>query len=397
MAERQTTGGYPVAAMVIDGRPHARGATARRATRCASRPARAPRRCGRCWTEDAPRRGADDDRRVDAFVRRPCVRVGADGDRRAGRAAGALHDDAGRWPSRRAGVGVVGAATRRSLVGVARAHGVPVTVLGGGSNVLVADAGVRGLTLRIARRRDECQDGRPACERMRASPSTGWSRWLAGRGLAGLEAWAGTPGTVGGAICGNAHFQGRLISEHVRSVRACSSRRARCIDVPVDAMGIRLRPQPHPALRRRRAVGGVRRDAGGLARRAARVARASLAFRKRTQPLHQASAGCIFQNPGPDAPVPDGRAAVGGRARSTESASRARRPAARRCRRCTPTSSSSRPGSRPPTSARSSSAAATPWSRQRRAAATKRSSISATGGGGGLLSEPGRHASESHR
>jgi UDP-N-acetylmuramate dehydrogenase len=36
------------------------------------------------------------------------------------------------------------------------------------------------------------------------------------------------------------------------------------------------------------------------------AARASLAFRKRTQPLHQSSAGCIFQNPGPDAPVPAG-------------------------------------------------------------------------------------------
>ena len=44
-------------------------------------------------------------------------------------------------------------------------------------------------------------------------------RWLAGRGLAGLESWAGTPGTVGGAIHGNAHFQGRLISEHVHDVR----------------------------------------------------------------------------------------------------------------------------------------------------------------------------------
>ena len=36
------------------------------------------------------------------------------------------------------------------------------------------------------------------------------------------------------------------------------------------------------------------------------AARTSLAFRKRTQPLHQASAGCIFQNPGPDDPVPAG-------------------------------------------------------------------------------------------
>ncbi len=41
----------------------------------------------------------------------------------------------------------------------------------------------------------------------------GLVRWTLAHGLAGLEAWAGTPGTVGGAVYGNAHFQGRLISE----------------------------------------------------------------------------------------------------------------------------------------------------------------------------------------
>ena len=39
----------------------------------------------------------------------------------------------------------------------------------------------------------------------------GLVRWTINHGRAGLEAWAGTPGTVGGAIFGNAHFGGRLI------------------------------------------------------------------------------------------------------------------------------------------------------------------------------------------
>ena len=46
----------------------------------------------------------------------------------------------------------------------------------------------------------------------------GLVRWTINRGVAGLEAWAGTPGTVGGAIYGNAHFKGRLIAELVDSV-----------------------------------------------------------------------------------------------------------------------------------------------------------------------------------
>ncbi len=50
----------------------------------------------------------------------------------------------------------------------------------------------------------------------------GLVRWTINHACAGLEAWAGTPGTVGGAIFGNAHFGGRLIGDLVDSVRlAC--------------------------------------------------------------------------------------------------------------------------------------------------------------------------------
>src|SRR6266545_2576623 len=47
----------------------------------------------------------------------------------------------------------------------------------------------------------------------------GLVRWTITHRMAGLEAWAGTPGTVGGAVFGNAHFGGRLIGELVTSVR----------------------------------------------------------------------------------------------------------------------------------------------------------------------------------
>lgn len=191
-----------------------------------------------------------------------------------------------------------------AVVGVARAHGVPVTVLGGGSNVLVSDEGIRGLTLRIHGGDIRLEDA----SGVRADAGVtinGLVRWLAGRGLAGLESWAGTPGTVGGAICGNAHFQGRLISEHVRSVRVLSPS-GHVEDVPVDAMAFgydrsRVQHSGEVVLSVLFAVtpGAVPEDLRD-------AARTSLAFRKRTQPLHQASAGCIFQNPGDDAPLPAG-------------------------------------------------------------------------------------------
>ena len=104
-----------------------------------------------------------------------------------------------------------------------RAGGVPVTMLGGGSNVLVSDAGVRGLVIR-----PRGGDVRAIDEgRVRADAAVtinGLVRWTINHGCAGLEAWAGTPGTVGGAVFGNAHFGGRLIGDLVAEVRG--SRRA---------------------------------------------------------------------------------------------------------------------------------------------------------------------------
>ena len=97
---------------------------------------------------------------------------------------------------------------------IAHAMQVPVTLLGGGSNVLVSDAGVRGLVIRT--RGGEVQQIDE--DRVRADAAVsinGLVRWTISHGCAGLEAWAGTPGTVGGAIFGNAHFGGRLIGDLV--------------------------------------------------------------------------------------------------------------------------------------------------------------------------------------
>ncbi len=133
----------------------------------------------------------------------------------------------------------------------------------------------------------------------------GLVRWTIHHGAAGLEAWAGTPGTVGGAIFGNAHFGGRLIGELVVETRLVS-RDGADADVPASAMAFgydrsRLQETGEVLLS---AVFGVSRGEPTALRA---TARASLAFRKRTQPLETPSAGCIFRNPEPGRDVmPDG-------------------------------------------------------------------------------------------
>ncbi len=196
------------------------------------------------------------------------------------------------------------AAEIRAILDIARDAHLPVTVLGGGSNVLIADAGVRGVVIRI-------HGGDVASvsdDRIRADAGltiNGLVRWTINRGIAGLEAWAGTPGTVGGAIHGNAHFKGRLIGELIDNVEVATS------DGEIRRLGVGEMEFGYDRSRLQRTheiaiTADFRVSRGDVASLRA-TARESLAYRKGTQPLEFASAGCIFQNPDPALDrVPDG-------------------------------------------------------------------------------------------
>ena len=197
-----------------------------------------------------------------------------------------------------------GTAEVTSALAVAREHGLPVTVLGGGSNVLVSDGGVRGLVIRL-QGGDAAMAGDGVVRADAGLTINGLVRWTINRGLAALEAWAGTPGTVGGAIHGNAHFRGRLIGELVAGVEAIDAT-GHVLRIPAAQMEFgydRSRLQrTHEVL-----LSADFRVAAGDPAALRAVARESLAFRKRTQPLESASAGCIFQNPDPSVDrVPEG-------------------------------------------------------------------------------------------
>jgi UDP-N-acetylmuramate dehydrogenase len=178
----------------------------------------------------------------------------------------------------------------------ARAAGVAVTALGGGSNVVVSDAGVRGVVMRV----QLTGISQPVPDRVRAEAGVtinGLVRWTISRGLAALEAWAGTPGTVGGAIFGNAHFGGRNIGDLTASVMVVTPA-GESIVAPASEMEFaydtsRLKRTGEIVLW---AEFGVTSGAPEALRQRARE---SLAYRKGTQPLAMPSAGCIFQNPEP--------------------------------------------------------------------------------------------------
>jgi UDP-N-acetylmuramate dehydrogenase len=184
----------------------------------------------------------------------------------------------------------------RAVLACAREMACPVTILGGGSNLLIGDGGIRGIVLRM-RGGDVRQVGD---DRIRADAGitiNGLVRWTISHALSGVELWAGTPGTVGGAVYGNAHFRGQNIGDLVARVRLIA-RDGSSIDLDGGRMEFAY---DSSRLQRTREIllWAEFHASPGDPARLRDVARRSLAYRKRTQPLHLPSAGCVFQNPDP--------------------------------------------------------------------------------------------------
>ncbi len=96
---------------------------------------------------------------------------------------------------------------------MARAAGVRYRVIGGGFNLLFDDDGYRGLMIRNAARGLKLQTGTGTIEAASAAAIDDLTRGAAERGWGGLEFLAGIPGTLGGAVYGNAGAFGRAMCD----------------------------------------------------------------------------------------------------------------------------------------------------------------------------------------
>jgi UDP-N-acetylmuramate dehydrogenase len=122
-------------------------------------------------------------------------------------------------------------------VRVARSSRLEWTVIGSGTNLIVADEGYRGIVLRFT-------GGRVSGEGARVCVEAGAELqelvdYAIGRGWKGLETLAGIPGSVGGAIYGNAGAYGHAISEVVHKVGFWDGEGVRGFENPECAFGYR--------------------------------------------------------------------------------------------------------------------------------------------------------------
>ena len=171
---------------------------------------------------------------------------------------------------------------------------VPLRMLGGGSNVLVPDEGVRGVVLRIS------ADGFKNVSVDGVVVRTGGGALLSrviseavDAGLAGMEGLVGIPGTVGGALHSNSGTRHGDVGQCVRSVTVVTAtgelfvrredeltfayRQSSVNELAIVEAEFELSPD----------------DPDEISRRMRKL----WIMKKATQPLSFQSAGCIFKNP----------------------------------------------------------------------------------------------------
>jgi UDP-N-acetylmuramate dehydrogenase len=231
----------------------------------------------------------------------------------------------------------------------AEARGLPAAILGGGSNLVVSDAGFDGLVVRIATRGIRFE--RTGAEvQVTAAAGEPWDPLCAesvGRGLGGIECLSGIPGLVGATPIQNVGAYGQEVAETIRSVRVLERGTWRTRELPpadcrfdyrdsafkhdperyvVLGVTFALRPAAAPALRYRELAEAL----ATTPRPTLAEARATVvALRRRKSMLvvpddpNRRSAGSFFTNPIVDAQQAEAVAARAG----AEAASMPRWPA----------------------------------------------------------------------
>jgi UDP-N-acetylmuramate dehydrogenase len=183
-----------------------------------------------------------------------------------------------------------------ALLGACRDLGVPLFVLGGGANLLVADRGVRGVVVKLPQSFGE--EGRLGA-RLVLSAGAPTSRLVARAqklGLVGCEFIAGIPGTLGGTIAMNAGTRTGEMKDVVRRVELATADGAGWVEAGELAFAYRTARLPPGAVVTRVEV---ELREGDVAASAAAM-KADVDHRRATQPLSQPTFGSTFRNPAGD-------------------------------------------------------------------------------------------------
>ena len=183
-----------------------------------------------------------------------------------------------------------------SALKLAKELKTPFFILGGGSNLLVSDKGFDGLVIKMKNTKYEIKDGLIFCEA--GAPLSSLVSMAAKNNLTGLEWAVGIPGTIGGAIYGNAGAFGSSIGEIVKEVEVLKIKNCKFEltklknkDCQFSYRGSIFKKNPNLII-----LSAKLKLKKGEKNKIEEKMKKYLDYRKSTQPLNFPSAGSIFKN-----------------------------------------------------------------------------------------------------
>jgi UDP-N-acetylmuramate dehydrogenase len=179
----------------------------------------------------------------------------------------------------------------QAVLSLANEARVATVVLGGGSNVLVSDAGFDGIVIKIAMRSYEIHG--TTVKAQAGVLSSALARSTAVHGLSGL-AWAiSLPGTAGGGVRGNAGCFGGQMGDHITKVEVL--RGGKIIEIPKNELGFGYRDSIFKHNSDIIISATFELEIGDALELKAEIDD-TLMKRRVSQPLNAGSAGCVFKN-----------------------------------------------------------------------------------------------------
>ena len=192
-----------------------------------------------------------------------------------------------------------------ALLQWAQAEGLKTQVIGAGSNLLIADAGLPGLTLCLRRLQGSQLDAESGqVKALAGEPLPTLARRAARLGLHGLEWAVGIPGTVGGAAAMNAGAQGGSTADCLTAVEVIDQSLKDSLettttlsnpDLAYDYRHSLLQGSDHLVVSAQ-----FQLEPGHDAKELMRKTSGNLSHRTTTQPYQWPSCGSVFRNPEPE-------------------------------------------------------------------------------------------------
>ena len=173
---------------------------------------------------------------------------------------------------------------------------IPIHILGVASNILVRDGGVRGVTIRLGPAFAKITTDGLTVTAGAAALDNKVAKIAAKAGIAGLEFYAGIPGTIGGALRMNAGCYGGETKDILRELVVIDRRGRRC-RVPAAEMGYSYRHSAAPSdwIFVEAVFEGRADDPAAITARMAVITEK----REQSQPIREKTGGSTFKNPDP--------------------------------------------------------------------------------------------------